>query len=74
MEKIVKNAKNMILMEKYIYSSISCSFDHQLIFLSSTFFRKEGKLLALLVFSSFRRVAFSGIRNSSVATSSSKWI
>ena len=33
-------------------------------------FRNEEKLVALLVYSSFRRVATSGIRNSSVATSS----
>ena len=32
--------------------------------------RNEEKLVALLVYSSFRRVATSGIRNSSVATSS----
>ena len=32
--------------------------------------RKEEQLVALLVYSSFRRVATSGIRNSSVATSS----
>ena len=34
----------------------------------------EEKLVALLVYSSFRRVATSGIRNSSVATSSVSWI
>ena len=33
-------------------------------------FKNEEKLVALLVYSSFRRVATSGIRNSSVATSS----
>ena len=33
-------------------------------------FRSEEKLVALLVYSSFRRVSTSGIRNSSVATSS----
>ena len=33
-------------------------------------FRNEEKLVALLVYSSFRRVATSGIRNSSVAASS----
>ena len=33
-------------------------------------FRNEEKLVALLVYSSFRRVATSGIRNSSVAISS----
>ena len=37
-------------------------------------FRNEEKLLALLVDSSFRRVASSGTRNSSVATSSISWI
>ena len=34
-------------------------------------FGNEVKLVALLVYSSFRRVATSGIRNSSVATTSS---
>ena len=34
----------------------------------------EEKLVALLVYFSFRLVATSGIRNSSVATSSSSWI
>ena len=33
-------------------------------------FRNEEKLVALLVYSSFQRVATSGIQNSSVATSS----
>ena len=37
-------------------------------------FGNEEKLVALLVYSSFRRVATSGIRNSSVATSSISWI
>ena len=37
-------------------------------------FRNEEKLVALLVYSSFLRVATSGIRNSSVATSSISWI
>ena len=37
-------------------------------------FRNEEKLVALLVYSSFRRVTTSGIRNSSVATSSISWI
>ena len=36
-------------------------------------FGNEEKLVALLVCSSFRRVATSGIRNSSVATSSVSW-
>ena len=36
-------------------------------------FRNEEKLVALLVYSSFWRVATSGIRNSSVATSSISW-
>ena len=36
-------------------------------------FRNEEKLVALLVYSSFRRVAISGIRNRSVATSSISW-
>ena len=40
----------------------------------SYFFRNEEKLVALLVYSSFRRVATSGIRNRSVATSSINWI
>ena len=34
----------------------------------------EGKLVALLVYSSFRRAATSGLRNISVAISSNKWI
>ena len=38
------------------------------------FFRIEEKLVALLVYSSFRRVATSCIRNNSVATSSISWI
>ena len=38
------------------------------------FFKKEEKLVALLVYSLLRRVATSGIRNSSVATSSISWI
>ena len=38
------------------------------------FFRDEEKLVALLFYSSFRRVATSSIRNSSVATSSISWI
>ena len=37
-------------------------------------FRNEEKLVALLVYSSFRRVATSGIQNSSVATSCISWI
>ena len=37
-------------------------------------FRNEEKLVALTVYSSFRRVASSGIRNSSVATSSISWL
>ena len=37
-------------------------------------FRNEEKLVAQPVSSSFRRVATSGIRNSSVATSSITWI
>ena len=37
-------------------------------------FRNEEKLVALLVYSSFRRVATSGIRNNSVATGSISWI
>ena len=37
-------------------------------------FRNEEKLVALLVYSSLHRVATSGIRNSSVATSSISWI
>ena len=37
-------------------------------------FRNEEKIVALLVYSSFRRVATSGIWNSSVATSSISWI
>ena len=36
-------------------------------------FGKEEKLVALLFYSSFRRVATSGIRNSSVATGSISW-
>ena len=38
------------------------------------FFRNEGKLVALLVYSSFRRVSTSGIQNNSLATSSISWI
>ena len=37
-------------------------------------FRNEEKLVALLVYSSFGRVAPSGVRNSSVATSGFSWI
>ena len=37
-------------------------------------FRNEQKLVVLLVYSSFRWVATSGIRNSSVVTSSICWI
>ena len=37
-------------------------------------FRNEEKLVAQVVFSSFKRVATSGIRNSSVTTSSIIWI
>ena len=37
-------------------------------------FRNEEKLVALLVYSSFWRVATSGTQNSSVATSSISWI
>ena len=37
-------------------------------------FRHEEKLVALLVYSSFRRVATSGMRNNSVTTSSISWI
>ena len=37
-------------------------------------FGNEEKLVALLVYSSFRRVATIGIRNSSVATSSISWV
>ena len=49
-----------------IFTSISSSVN-----LSDFYsFRNEEKLVALLVYSSFRRVATSGIRNSSVATSS----
>ena len=43
-------------------------------FISVLLFRKEEKLLSLLVSSSFRRVSTSGIRNISVATSSSSWV
>ena len=38
------------------------------------FYGNEEKLVALIVYSSFRRVATSGIRNSSVATGSISWI
>ena len=38
------------------------------------FFRNEEKLVALLVYSLFRRVATSCIRNNSVATSCISWI
>ena len=37
-------------------------------------FRNEEKPVALLIYSSFRRVATSGIRNNSVATNSNSWI
>ena len=37
-------------------------------------FRNEEKLEVLLFYSSFSRVATSGIRNSSVATSSISWL
>ena len=37
-------------------------------------FRNEEKPVALLVYSAFSRVATSGIRNSSVATSSISWL
>ena len=38
------------------------------------YLKHEEKLVALLVYSVFRRLATSGIRNSSVATSSNIWI
>ena len=37
-------------------------------------FSEEEELVALLVYSSFRRVATSGIRNSSEATSGISWL
>ena len=60
----------MTLVQKYIQSSSSCSIRHQLTFCDIYSFRNEEKLVALLVYSSFRGVATSGIRNSSVAISS----
>ena len=42
-------------------------------FFDFNFFRNKEKLVALLVYSSFRRVATSGIRNSSEATSGISW-
>ena len=45
-----------------IFMFISSSVDY----FDFYFFRNEEKLVALLVYSSFRRVATSGIRNSSV--------
>ena len=49
-----------------IFMFISSSLDY----LSFQSFGNEEKLVSLLVYSSFRLVATSGIRNSSVATSS----
>ena len=57
--------KQLIIIFMLILSSINLC-----VFYS---FRNEEKLVALLVYSSFRRVATSGIRNSSVATSSISW-
>ena len=62
--------KYMTLLQKYIYSSFHV---HLLDYLSFQFFGNEEKLVSLLVYSSFRLVATSGIRNSSVATSSTSF-
>ena len=58
--------KQLLISFMHISSSISLAVFY--------FFGNEEKLVALLVNSSFRRVACSGIRNSSVATSSISWI
>ena len=52
-----------------IFMPISTSINLSVFYL----FRNEEKLVALLVYSLFRRVATSGIRNNSVATSSFSW-
>ena len=52
-----------------IFMFISSSLDH----LSFQSFGNEEKLVSLLVYSSFRLVATSSIRNSSVATSSTSF-
>ena len=49
----------------FISSSLDC--------LGFQFFRNEGKLVSLLVYSSLRLVTISGFRNSSVATSSTRF-
>ena len=57
-----KREKIQLIISMHISSSIRLTvFDS---------FGNEEKLLAVLVYSLFRRVATSGIRNSSVATSS----
>ena len=53
---------HLITFFMFISSSVD-SFDFY-------FSRSEEKLIVLLVYSSFRRISTSGIRNSSVATSS----
>ena len=64
----------MTLVQKSIESSPSRPFHQHLTFLTSIFFKNMEKLVGLLVYSSFRQVATSGIRNTSVATSCIKWI
>ena len=53
-----------------IFMLISSSFNLSVLY----FVRNEKKIVAILVYSSFRQVATSCIRNSSVATSSNSWI
>ena len=62
----------MTVVQTYSSSSSSCSFCYQEIFESSTLLKKgeTSKPVALIVYSSFRRVATTGTRNSSVATRS----
>ena len=68
-KEIKQNLKYMTLVQENIQISSSCSFHHHLI-ICLLVFGNEEKLVALLAYSSLRRVATSGIRNSSVATSS----
>ena len=62
----------MTLVPEHIYSSFSCSFHHHF-FLGFESFGNEEKLVSLLVYSSFRLVTTNGIRNNSVATSSTSF-
>ena len=62
MKKKKENTKYMTLVQKFISSSLD--------YLGFWFFGNEENLVSLIVYSSFRLLATSGIRNSSVATSS----